>query len=222
MPLNNRRRTVAPHWLPSDAAGTLATLRQHLLRARARATLGGIALVVLTALATAAVTHVENKAVIVATHDLPAGHIIGAGDITWREVPARAAPRHAMTVAAQAIGRRLVGPIARTDVLSQERVAATPTAPSNALRMTLGIDNATARALAAGDTVDVWVVSQAMGGVSETGAQRAAHAVTVVEVSVERESTATASVTLSVPAADVPALVAARAEGAAVMLTRRP
>jgi len=221
MPQNRSLRT-RPDTAASDAASALANLRQHALRARARAALGGILIIVVTALATAAATHQKKTEVVAAARNLPADHIIRTADITVREVAAADAPRHALTSTAQAVGRRLVGPIAQMDALSRERVAAGPAARADALDMTLGVDAATARALAPGDSVDVWVVAQPTAEVPGSGARRAAHSVRVVAVYADRESTATESVTLSVPAADVPALVAARAEGAAVLLTRRP
>ena len=221
MPLNQSPRTTRVHSSIPDAASTLAALRQHALRVRARAAAGGLALIVMTALVTAAVTHTAKVDVVAVTRDLPADHILTATDITMREIASADAPRHAMTKVGQALGRRLLGPIAQPDVLSQERVAARPSARPDALDMTLSVDSATARPLAPGDKVDVWVVVSPAEGISTTGAQVAAHSVRVVAVYADRDATGAESVTLSVPAEDVPALVAARAQGAATLLTRR-
>ena len=191
------------------------------MRTRTRVAVVGLLLVLCSAGAGAALARESQVKAVVVVRDLPTDAILSHTDIALRSLPSRAVPRHVVTRMSLAVGRRLLGPIARGDALSQERFATSPT-PRNALHMTITVDAATASTIARGDRVDVWCAAPPNGINSQREVRQAARALSVLSVSSAAGALDSAAVLVAVPSVDVPALIAAQAEGAALLLTRRP
>lgn len=204
-----------------SAEQAIAELRRQFMRTRTRVAVVGLLLVIFSAGVGAALARGSHMKVVVVVRDLPADAIVSLNDVALRSLPSRAVPRHSLTRTTTAVGLRLLGPIARGDALSQERFATNRT-PSNALHMTITVDAATASTIARGDRVDVWCASPPDGINSQRTVRQTARALRVVSVSSAAGTLDTAAVLVAVPPADVPALIATQAEGAALLITRRP
>jgi Flp pilus assembly protein CpaB len=107
--------------------------------------------------------------VLVAARDLPAGSVLGAADVTVREVPTRAIPDGAAETPGTVLGRVLAAPVRRGEPLTDVRLAGpeltravsmTPEAVSVPLRLA---DPGVAVLLRPGLTVDVVTVGQREG-----------------------------------------------------------
>jgi Flp pilus assembly protein CpaB len=151
----------------------------------------------------------RTRTVVVATRDLPVGHVLGAGDTARKEVPAALAPPGAL--AAVPAGRAVRMPVFDGEVLVQRRLAP-PGVGGVAARLPAGMravaiptEPGTAPRLQVGQRVDVVAVAASSDG-SVPGFVLA-RAAPVVDV---REGAAAVAVDPEV----VPRIAVALAEGA--------
>jgi Flp pilus assembly protein CpaB len=146
-------------------------------------------------------------AVLVATRDLDAGAVIGAGDVEAREVPAALAPPQPATEPA---GRTLTAAVYAGEALDERRLApgglSTTAAvlPAGTRAVAVPADPSTAPPLTEGDSVDVLVAADSIDGplrpsVAVAGAR-------VVDVGEQ-------AVTVAVPATHAPRVATAAATG---------
>lgn len=140
-------------------------------------------------------------AVIVATHRLEAGAVVGTADVETRTLPAIAVPDGALVEAP--IGRTLVAPIERGEVVGRDRVTDDGVLPAGTRGIAIPLDEAHLR-LATGDRVDV------IATFDPTAFVLAAN-VFVADVT---ENTAT----IAVPADDAPRVALALRQGAIVLV----
>lgn len=110
-----------------------------------------------------------TTAALVATSDLPPGHVLGPDDVTRRDLPSEAVPGAALGDPAWVIGRRLAAAVTRGETLTNVRVRGGAGLPAGLRGVHVPLaDPAAVAGLAAGDHVDV--VAVADGGVVVTDA----------------------------------------------------
>lgn len=100
-----------------------------------------------------------DLAVLVATRQLPVGSVVAAGDVDVRQLPAGAVPGTAVTDPAAVVGRPVAAVLSEGEVLTVHDVRAGSTLagqPAGSVAVWLPVpDPAVARALSAGDRIDV-------------------------------------------------------------------
>ena len=188
---------------------------------KVRVTIVGLLLIAISVCVTAMFMRTPRITLVVTTRSLSAGAIIGTSDVQLHSVPWESAPRHSLRGIASAVGHRLSGPIAAGDALSVERVAVLPRM-RNVMQMSMDVDSATAAALAPADVVDLWSATAPDDFSGGRAAQLLAHAVRVIGVTRADTGLRDGSVLLDVGVPDIPAVVAAKAAGSALLLTRQP
>ncbi len=96
----------------------------------------------------------DTVAMTVAARDLPSGHLMTADDVTDARVPADARPEHVLG-RADAVGRRVAGPMRRGEALTDRRIV-TPRRLGGDVLSTVSVeDPASVVGLRVGDRVDV-------------------------------------------------------------------
>ena len=204
----------------TDSASVVKHLRQGLERTRTRATIGGLCLVLTTAVITASAANVPHLTVVVASHNLRAGHVIGDDDLRLRQVPRDGVPTHVIIAVEHARGRRLLTAIAAGDVLSTERISSAPAIAADQVLISVDLDQRTAVTLAPGDRVDLWSVAEGPVSVGHGPAQQVVSGAAITDVALASDSGSSASATVAVPTDLAARVVAARATGGLVV-TRR-
>lgn len=122
----------------------------------------------------------DLETVLVARHDLRSGQVITAGDVRTAAVPEASTPSRVLN-RADAIGRRVAGPMREGEPLTDYRVVRPGSLagyPADAVRTTVRVDPAEVAGMRVGDLVDV--VATAPGG--ESPAEIVARAVEIVTV----------------------------------------
>lgn len=150
--------------------------RAVLVRRRA---LSGVAaaVAVLLGLQAAAPEPDPTALVVAATRDLPAGTVIGAGDVAVRALPPDAVPAGALVDAAALLGRTSTGPVREGEVLTDVRVVSGTLLEGYPGRVAAPVRIADAGAvslLRVGDTVDVVAADPQGRREAVTVAERAA------------------------------------------------
>ncbi|MRJ76413.1 hypothetical protein GEV29_07685 [Aeromicrobium sp. SMF47] len=134
---------------------------------------------------------VDGVRVQVVHRDLLSGHVIGAGDLRTTVVPAAVAPAHALE-RAEAVGRRVAGPMRAGEVVTDFRIVRAGSLSgygAGAVLTTIRVDRADgAAAVRVGDRVDVVAVDPD----GESEASVVARDVEVVTVPSDDDSDATA------------------------------
>jgi len=166
-----------------------------------------------------------SRPVAVATRDLAAGEVVGAGGVAVRMLPEAAVPERALSGAP--LGRVVRQPVARGEALVPDRLApdgltgAAALVPAGRLAVAVPVGPGGAPPLVVGDIVDVLAVvpggtasSTAAAGDAGTGGDVPAFPLVagagVVDVGED-------AVTVAVPRDDAPAVAAALAQGAVVL-----
>ncbi|MBK9180458.1 MAG: hypothetical protein IPM45_13030 [Acidimicrobiales bacterium] len=157
-----------------------------------------------------------TRTVVVAAAALPAGHRVGPGDVTRRDVPVAFVPDGALAEAP--LGRRLRDPVAPGEVLVPGRLAPDgvgPLAaqlPADQLGLAVPVDAPGLR-LGPGDVVDVLATFDPTAAGEGDPTVTVASGATVLDT---REG----SVTLAVDAADAPRVAFALAAGVVTLALR--
>lgn len=152
---SRRDRVLPPAWRGPSRAAVWRRARARRLLA---ATLVGFgAWSALTVLAPS--TPDTGRPVVIASADLPAGHVLEASDVTLRQLPADAVPSSALQDPAQAVGRPLTGPVAAGESLTPARLRTAGLLHGlgpgeRAVHLTIA-DQASLPSISAGDRVDV-------------------------------------------------------------------
>lgn len=151
----------------------------------------------------------SGRPVVTASADLPAGHTLGASDLTLRHLPDDAVPGAALREPGQAVGRTLTGPVAAGEGLTPARVRTAGLLAGlgpgrRAVHLTVAAP-ASLSSLSAGDRVDI---------VARTGEVVARDVLVLATDALSADSntglfsaSTSAGVTVALPAGEVGAVV---------------
>lgn len=144
--------------MPSSATRRLTGLLLHHRRLVAAVCAGLAVLVAVSAVRQPGVT----ETALVATDDLPSGHVLAPEDVEEARIPADAVPAHALVDRADVEGLRVGGPVRAGEVLTDVRVLGPGTLagrPAGTVVSTVRVaDPAALQGLRVGDRVDVVAV----------------------------------------------------------------
>ncbi|MGN6606934.1 MAG: Flp pilus assembly protein CpaB [Jatrophihabitans sp.] len=172
-----------------------------------------------------AAPRVPTADVVVARHALPAGRVLGRGDLRADARPRVATPAEAATRVRDLVGRRLAGPVTAGEVLTMLRVVGPGLAaglPPGTVAVPLTVDAGAAGFVRVGDHVDLYRTPPGAGAATDVPATsgqavRVAGGMLVLAV-----TTVTPDAPATVDTAATDQLVVACSEGqAAALVTER-
>ncbi|WP_141015412.1 SAF domain-containing protein [Nocardioides sambongensis] len=137
------------------AGDLLRSVRRRVLRRRRLLAAAATAVAVAAGLSAVAPTAPATSTVVVASRDLPAGALLGAGDLTVRELPDGAVPDGTLTAPAGAV---LAGSVRRGEPITDARVVGAGLLPDGDERVVVPLrlsDSEQAALLGAGDLIDL-------------------------------------------------------------------
>jgi hypothetical protein len=143
-------------------------------------------------------------------HDLPAGHVLTAADLTatsGRLVPAAAGHYFESTVVDRLVGQELSRPVAAGELLGRGAIGSGPRQPSRVVPLVVKAGRLPQ--LHVGDRVDVYVLSRATDGATSGGNEVRVAAGAEFLDQQELSSGSTVAVQVRVPASAAASLVAA-------------
>lgn len=172
--------------LTGRLAPTRTAVRRRLLRHRRLLAALLVAGAVVTGLRALAPPAPASSPVLVAARDLPAGQVLGRGDLATAHVPPGARPSGAVAPGAVPLGRALAAPLRRGEPLTDVRLVGPGLAagqPPGTLATPVRLaDAGQAALLSVGDVVDLLATDPRAGGPS-TALARAAVVLAVPEPS---------------------------------------